>query len=85
LFVGADRGIYRSDDLGTTWAKWVVAGLPNVGVNDLQGETVNGQLLLAAATRARAGLPVGTEHRLGPLDLPGQARGGSGRLVPPPA
>jgi hypothetical protein len=53
LFVGTDRGIYRSDDLGTTWAKWVVAGLPNVRVNDLQGETVDGQLLLAAATYGR--------------------------------
>ncbi|MDI3313452.1 MAG: hypothetical protein QJR12_03945 [Mycobacterium sp.] len=53
LFVGTDRGIYRSDDIGATWAKWVVAGLPNVRVNDLQGETLNGQLLLAAATFGR--------------------------------
>jgi Abnormal spindle-like microcephaly-assoc'd, ASPM-SPD-2-Hydin len=52
LFVGTDRGIYRSYDLGTTWTKWV-AGLPNTRVNDLQGEMRSGQLLIAAATFGR--------------------------------
>ena len=52
LILGTDRGIYRSFDLGNTWLKWS-PGLPNTRVNDLQGEILNGQLLLAAATIGR--------------------------------
>ncbi|HEV3176318.1 MAG TPA: choice-of-anchor D domain-containing protein [Stellaceae bacterium] len=52
LFVGTDRGIYRSFDLGASWAKWG-QGFPNTRVNDLQGELRSGQLLLAAATYGR--------------------------------
>ncbi|HUI83322.1 MAG TPA: choice-of-anchor D domain-containing protein [Candidatus Binatia bacterium] len=52
LFVGTDRGIYRSFDLGGNWSKWV-QGLPNTSVNDLQGEIIGGELLLAAGTYGR--------------------------------
>jgi photosystem II stability/assembly factor-like uncharacterized protein len=52
LFVGTDRGIYRSFDLGATWAKWV-QHLPNTRINDLQGEIRGGLLLLAAGTYGR--------------------------------
>ena len=52
LFVGTDRGIYRSFDLGKTWSKWGPA-LPNTRVNDIQGEIIGGQLLLAAGTFGR--------------------------------
>ncbi len=52
LFVGTDRGIYRSYDLGATWVKWG-QGMPNTRINDLQGEIRSGQLLLAAATYGR--------------------------------
>ena len=53
LFVGTDRGLYVSVDLGANWNKWA-AGLPNTRINDLQGETLtNGNLLLAAATFGR--------------------------------
>ena len=52
LFVGTDRGIYRSFDLGSTWIKWE-RGLPNTRVNDLQGEIRAGRLLLAAGTFGR--------------------------------
>ena len=43
LFVGTDRGIYRSFDLGSTWIK-SERGLPNTRVNDLQGEIRAGRL-----------------------------------------
>ena len=52
LFVGTDRGIYRSFDLGATWIKWGL-GLPNTRINDLQGEIRSGELLLAAGTFGR--------------------------------
>ena len=53
LFVGTDRGLYVSVDLGVNWNK-STAGLPNTRINDLQGETLtNGNLLLAAATFGR--------------------------------
>jgi hypothetical protein len=52
LFVGTDRGLYRSFDLGATWSKWV-QGLPNTRINDVQGEIRAGQLLLAAGTYGR--------------------------------
>ena len=52
LFVGTDRGLYRSFDLGANWTKWG-QGLPNTSVNDLQGEIIGGELLLAAATYGR--------------------------------
>ena len=52
LFVGTDRGIYRSFNLGAHWIKWGPA-LPNTSVNDLQGETIGGELLLAAGTFGR--------------------------------
>ena len=52
LFLGTDRGLYRSFDLGNTWTKWGPA-LPNTRINDLQGEIIGGQLLLAAGTFGR--------------------------------
>ena len=52
LFVGTDRGLYRSFDLGSTWTKWGPA-LPNTRINDLHGEIIGGQLLLAAGTFGR--------------------------------
>ncbi len=52
LFVGTDRGVYRSFDLGGNWTKWS-PGLPNTRVNDLQGEMIAGDLVLAAATVGR--------------------------------
>jgi photosystem II stability/assembly factor-like uncharacterized protein len=52
LFVGTDRGIYRSFDLGSTWIK-LELGLPNTRINDLQGELRAGRLLLAAGTFGR--------------------------------
>jgi photosystem II stability/assembly factor-like uncharacterized protein len=52
LFVGTDRGLYRSFDLGNTWTKWGPE-LPNTRVNDLQGEIIGGRLLLAAGTYGR--------------------------------
>jgi hypothetical protein len=53
LFVGTDRGLYVSLDLGATWAKWGPR-LPNTRISDVQGEILaGGQLLLAAATNGR--------------------------------
>ena len=53
LFVGTDRGLYLSVDLGATWINWG-PGLPNTQINDLQGETLSdGSLLLAAASYGR--------------------------------
>lgn len=56
LFVGTGRGIYRSDNLGHTWAKFS-PGLPNTSVSDLQGELIHGhpgrKLVLAAGTFGR--------------------------------
>jgi len=53
LFVGTDRGLYLSVDIGATWIKWG-PGLPNALINDLQGETLpGGSLLLAAASYGR--------------------------------
>ena len=53
LFVGTDRGMYLSVDLGATWINWG-PGLPNTRINDLQGETLaGGSLLLAAASFGR--------------------------------
>jgi hypothetical protein len=53
LFVGTDRGLYVSLDLGVTWTKWG-PGLPNATINDVQGEVLaGGQLLLAVATFGR--------------------------------
>jgi len=52
LFVGTDRGIYRSFDLGVTWTKWGPE-LPNTKIYDLQGEILGGELLLAAGTYGR--------------------------------
>lgn len=52
LFLGTDRGLYRSFDVGNSWSKWGPA-LPNTRVNDLQGEIINGKLLLAAGTFGR--------------------------------
>ena len=53
LFVGTNRGLYISFDLGATWTKWG-PGLPNVQISDVQGEVLNwGYLLLAVATYGR--------------------------------
>jgi hypothetical protein len=52
LFVGTDRGLYLSLDLGASWTKWG-PGLPNTRINDLQGEILAGKLVLAAATFGR--------------------------------
>ncbi len=52
LFLGTDRGLYRSFDLGSTWTKWGPS-LPNTRVNDIEGEIIGGQLLLAAGTYGR--------------------------------
>ena len=52
LFVGTDRGVYRSFNLGNNWTKWS-PDLPNTRVNDLQGQMIGGQLILAAATAGR--------------------------------
>jgi hypothetical protein len=50
LYVGTERGVYRSLDLGTDWAPFD-QGLPNTSVTDL--EFVPGLDLLAAATYGR--------------------------------
>ena len=52
LLVGTDRGVYRSFDLGNTWTNWSPE-LPNTRVNELQGEMIGGELILAAATVGR--------------------------------
>ena len=53
LFVGTDRGLYLSLDLGATWTKWG-PGLPNTRITDVQGEILpRGNLLLAVASYGR--------------------------------
>jgi photosystem II stability/assembly factor-like uncharacterized protein len=52
LFLGTDRGLYLSLDLGATWTKCRL-GLPNTRVDDIQGEIVGGKMLLAVATYGR--------------------------------
>lgn len=45
LFVGTSRGVYRSVNLGATWAKFS-ADLPNTDINDLQGRVSDHDHLL---------------------------------------
>jgi hypothetical protein len=52
LFVGTDRGLYLSLDLGASWTK-LGLGLPNTRINDIQGEIVGGKMVLAVATFGR--------------------------------
>src|SRR5580658_258715 len=56
LFVGTNRGLYQSADMGHTWTKFD-PGLPNTTVKDLQGQPfehhTGRKLLLAAATYGR--------------------------------
>jgi len=49
---GADRGVYRSTDGGTTWQKLLYVG-PSVGIADLVMDPQNPQVLYAAAYRFR--------------------------------
>jgi photosystem II stability/assembly factor-like uncharacterized protein len=51
IFIGADVGIYRSDDGGTTWYVWD-DGLPNCSVQDLT--FFPSKRLLRAATHGRS-------------------------------
>jgi hypothetical protein len=51
LFIGADVGIFRSDNGGTSWAAWD-QGLPNCSVQDLS--LFAPQRLLRAATHGRS-------------------------------
>ena len=50
LYVGAERGVYRSTDDGASWARTGI-GLPNVPVVDLQVDEVHARLI--AATQGR--------------------------------
>jgi len=56
LFVGTNRGVYQSANLGVTWTKFD-AGLPNTTIGDLQAHTYEHKgrrhLVLAAATYGR--------------------------------
>ncbi|MGB8909369.1 MAG: hypothetical protein WCC84_11535, partial [Candidatus Cybelea sp.] len=81
LFVGTSRGVYISEDLGNTWAKFG-AGLPNTQVNDLQGRVSDNDptlRILVAGTYGRGAwgilIPVPRDlSYLDPLLLDARAR-----------
>jgi hypothetical protein len=58
IYAGADDGLYRSIDGGSTWRRYGT-GLPNAAVIDLRLEPVRNRLVIGTQGRGAWSVPIG--------------------------